>query len=73
MPSIPCLSTVKTVSVLQGPANVLFGGDAGGSPSDIDGVVAWQLYYTFKAKPKESFLVFASYGRGGTCISALYR
>ncbi len=73
MPSIPCLSTVKTVSVLQADPNVFFGGDAGGSPSDIDGVIAWQLFWTYKAKPKESFLFFASYGRGGTCVSALYR
>jgi hypothetical protein len=71
--TIPCISNVKTVSVLQANPNVLFGGDAGGSPSDIHDTIAFLLYDEFKAKPKESFLVFASSGRGGTCVSALYR
>jgi hypothetical protein len=61
---------VKTVSVLQGKANAdLPDVDA----SNIDEVIAVRLFHEFKAKPGNSYLVFASFDRGGGCISALYR
>jgi hypothetical protein len=65
-----CSSKVKTVSIMQGNANADL---PDVDPSNIHDVVAVRLFDEFKPKPGNSYLVFASFDRGGTCISALYR
>jgi hypothetical protein len=70
---VPCaITAVRTAQFLQGDHNHSYRDAA--NADHIHDLIAAQLFAEFKARPGNSYLVFASFDRGMSgCISALYR